>query len=123
VPAENQPEPRRSLNRLGRLFPVPGKGRRRLWHCAVSRQPSRFPKAVRDAMQATGAAATCVAVQLNGDDWEAALFFQLAGAECKADRRAIKQAKGPLAVGMESDLVETDYGAVVILRSKRTMAP
>lgn len=74
-------------------------------------------------MQATGAAATCVAVQLNGDDWEAALFFQLAGAECKADRRAIKQAKGPLAVGMESDLVETDYGAVVILRPELHTRP
>lgn len=67
-------------------------------------------------MQATGAAATCVAVQLDGNDWEAALFIQLAGAECKADRRAIKQSKGPLPVGMETDLVETDSGAVVILR-------
>ena len=67
-------------------------------------------------MQSKGAAATCVPVQLDGEDWEAALFFQLAGVECKADRRAIKQSQGPLAVGMESDLVETDSGAVVILR-------
>ena len=67
-------------------------------------------------MQAGGAAATCVAVQLDGSDWEAALFFQLAGAECKADRRALKNARGPLAVGMETDLIETDSGAVVVLR-------
>lgn len=67
-------------------------------------------------MQSNGAAATCVAVQLDGDEWEAALFFQLAGAECKADRRAIKQAQGTLPVGMESDLIETDSGAVVVLR-------
>jgi hypothetical protein len=67
-------------------------------------------------MQSNGAAATCVAVQLDGSAWEAALFIQLAGAECKADRRAIKQAKGPLPVGMETDLVETDSGAVVVLR-------
>lgn len=67
-------------------------------------------------MQAGGAAATCVAVQLDGDDWEAALFFQLAGAECKADRRALKNARGTLAVAMETDLVETDTGAVVLLR-------
>jgi hypothetical protein len=76
----------------------------------------RFPDAVRTAMHASGAAATCVAVQLDGDDWEAALFFQLAGAECKADRRAVKNARGPLAVGMDTDLIETDSGAVVLLR-------
>ena len=76
----------------------------------------RFPDPVRSAMQVGGAAATCVAVQLDGDDWEAALFFQLAGAECKADRRALKNARGPLAVGMETDLIETDAGAVVLLR-------
>lgn len=67
-------------------------------------------------MRSNGAAATCVAVQLDDNDWEAALFIQLAGAECKADRRALKQAKGPVPVGMESDLVETDTGAVVVLR-------
>jgi len=67
-------------------------------------------------MQAGGAAATCVAVQLDGQAWEAALFFQLAGAECKADRRALRNARGPLAVGMETDLIETPTGAVVILR-------
>lgn len=87
-----------------------------MWPPALRARPSRFPEAVRNAMQANGAAATCVAVQLDGDDWEAALFIQLAGAECKADRRAIKQAQGPLPVGMESDLIETDTGAVVILR-------
>ena len=87
-----------------------------MWQAVLTHRPPRFPKAVREAMQSQGAAATCVPVQLDGDDWEAALFFQLAGAECKADRRAIKQAQGPLAVGMESDLVETDSGAVVVLR-------
>lgn len=76
----------------------------------------RFPEAVASAMQASGAAATCVAVQLDGEDWEAALFFQLAGAECKADRRALAKARGPLPVGMETDLMETDHGAVVLLR-------
>lgn len=76
----------------------------------------RFPDAVRAAMQAGGAAATCVPVQLDDTDWEAALFFQLAGAECKADRRALKNARGTLAVGMETDLIETETGAVVLLR-------
>lgn len=67
-------------------------------------------------MRSNGAAATCVAVQFDGGAWEAALFFQLSGAECKPDRRAVKNAKGSLAVGMETDLIETDTGAVVILR-------
>lgn len=74
-------------------------------------------------MRSNGAAATCVAVQLDDNDWEAALFIQLAGAECKADRRALKQAKGPLPVGMESDLVETDTGAVVVLRPEAHTQP
>ncbi len=94
-----------------------------MWPPAVTAEPSRFPKPVRDAMQASGAAATCVAVQLDGEDWEAALFFQLAGAECKADRRAIKQSRGPLPVGMESDLLETDNGAVVVLRPELHTRP
>jgi hypothetical protein len=76
----------------------------------------RFPTTVRDAMLASGAAATCVPVQLDGNDWEAALFIQLAGAECKADRQAIKRARGPLPVGMETDLIETEHAAVVMLR-------
>jgi hypothetical protein len=76
----------------------------------------RFPNVVRAAMQAGGAAATCVSVQLDDAGWEAALFFQLAGAECKADRRALKNARGPLSVGMETDLVETQTGSVVLLR-------
>lgn len=121
--AESRPESRPSPNRLRRLFPGSGKRRRRLWLAGVTHQQSRFPKAVRDAMHANGAAATCVAVQLNGEAWEAALFFQLAGAECKADRRAIKQSKGPLPVGMESDLIETDHGAVVILRPELHTRP
>lgn len=87
-----------------------------MWAPALSATASRFPEVVREAMQSNGAAATCVPVQLDGSAWEAALFIQLAGAECKADRRAIRQAKGPLPVGMETDLVETDNGAVVVLR-------
>ena len=90
---------------------------------AVTAAASRFPKLVRDAMQASGAAATCVAVQLDGEAWEAALFFQLAGAECKADRRAIKQSRGPMSVGMESDLLETDHGSVVVLRPELHTRP
>ncbi len=76
----------------------------------------RFPASVRDAMHASGAMATCVPVQLESDAWEAAFFFHVAGSECKADRRAMRRATGPLAMGFESDLVETEHGAVVVMR-------
>ena len=76
----------------------------------------RFPSAVRDAMQASGAMATCVPVRLDGAEWEAAIFVQLAGAESKADRRAMATGQGPFTIGLETDLVETDHGAVILLR-------
>lgn len=67
-------------------------------------------------MLTSGAAATCVPVQLDGEAWEAAFFIQMAGAECKDDRRAIGKAAGPLPLGLETDLIETETGAVVVLR-------
>jgi hypothetical protein len=50
----------------------------------------RFPETVREAMRAGGAAATCVPVQLDGAHWETAFFFQVAGPECKEDRRVLR---------------------------------
>lgn len=77
---------------------------------------NRFPSAVRDAMHKSGAMATCVPVRLDGGGWEAAFFVQLSGAESKADRRAMTTGQGPFAMGLETDLVETEHGAVVVLR-------
>ena len=76
----------------------------------------RFPAAVRQAMRDSGAAATCVAVQLDGDDWEAALFLQLAGPECKEERRLLRRVSGSIPVGMEADVIEHANAAVVVLR-------
>ncbi len=76
----------------------------------------RFPEAVREAMRAGGAAATCVPVQLDGERWETAFFFHVAGPECKEDRRILRNTEHPLPVGLETDLIETDFAAVVILR-------
>lgn len=76
----------------------------------------RFPPGVRDAMQASGAMATCVPVQLDASHWEAAFFFQVAGPESKEDRRAMRRAGAPFAIGIETDLVETEHGAVVMMR-------
>jgi len=78
----------------------------------------RFPAAIRKAMQASGAAATCVPVQLDGEQWETAFFFHVAGPECKEDRRLMRKAGAPLQVGLESDLIETETGAVVLIRAE-----
>ena len=79
---------------------------------------NRFPRAVRDAMRASGAAATCVPVQIDGERWQAALFLQLAGPECKADRRVISRSEGPVAVGIEVDLIKDEHAGVVALRAE-----
>ena len=76
----------------------------------------RFPRPVREAMAANGAAATCVPVQLDGEDWEAALFVSLGGAESKEDRRLLRKAGGTVPLGFELDLIETESGAVVVIR-------
>jgi hypothetical protein len=76
----------------------------------------RFPAPVRAAMQASGAMATCVPVRLEGPDWEAAFFFQVAGPESRDDRRLMRRRAGAFAIGLETDLVETEHGAVVVLR-------
>jgi len=76
----------------------------------------RFPPAVRAVMHERDIAATLVPVQLDGGQWEAALFVRLAGPECKADRRVLAKAKSPLPVGVESDVIEDTSAAVVMLR-------
>jgi len=76
----------------------------------------RFPEFVRDSMRAAGAAATCLPVRLDQEHWETAFFFQLAGPECKEDRRLMQKQGGPLPAGLETDLIETEHAAVVVLR-------
>jgi hypothetical protein len=76
----------------------------------------RFPDSVRRAMRDMGSAATCVAVRLDAGAWESALFVQLAGTECDADRALIAASPRPLAVGIETDVVEHQSAAVVVLR-------
>ena len=67
-------------------------------------------------MQSSGAAATCVPVQLDGKQWETAFFFHVAGPECKEDRRLMRKAGAPLRVGLETDVIETEFGAIVVFR-------
>lgn len=83
----------------------------------------RFPLPVREAMEASGAMATCLPVQMSGEAWEAVFFFVLAGPESKEDRRVMARAGGPFAIGLETDVVTTEHGAVVMLRPELHTVP
>lgn len=82
-----------------------------------------FPQAVRMAMQAGGATVTCMPVRLDGADWEAAVFFHLAGSESKRDRQVLAKAERPFAVSIEADLLELQQASVVVLRFEVASIP
>ena len=82
-----------------------------------------FPASVREAMTASGAAATCIPVELDGAAAETAFFVNVAGPESKADRRVIRKWRGPLSLGLDSDVIETAHGAVVVLRPEVHTGP
>lgn len=67
-------------------------------------------------MRDTGADATCMSVRLDGADWESALFIKLLGKECAQDLLLLAQHRGAVPVGVETDLIEQEHGAVVLLR-------
>jgi hypothetical protein len=74
-------------------------------------------------MSDSGAMATCVPVSLDGDGWEAAFFLQVAGPESKEDRRIMRKSGGPFSIGLESDVVTTEHGAVVVIRPELHTRP
>jgi len=99
----------------------------------------RFPEAVRNAMTAGGAEATCLPVRIvDGEErldgaehdaagnidfadmhaqgWETAIFFRVAGPEAKDDRRVLRNTTGALSVGGEADLIEHSNAGVVVIR-------
>jgi len=80
----------------------------------------RFPQFVREAMTASGAMATCLPVRADGpySDWETAFFLQLAGPESKADRRTLQGSGQTFSTGIETDVIETESAAVVMLRAE-----
>ena len=83
----------------------------------------KFPVPVREAMTASGAAATCIPVELDGGAPEAAFFINLAGPESRQDRRVVRKWRGPLSLGLDSDVIETAHGAVVVLRPEVHTGP
>jgi hypothetical protein len=82
-----------------------------------------FPQAVCTAMQNSGATVTCMPVRLDTADWEAAVFFHLAGPESKRDRQALVKAERPFAVSIEADLLELQQASVVVLRFEVATIP
>lgn len=77
---------------------------------------NHFPFKVQQAMATGGSMVTCLPVQLDGRDWESAIFFQLAGKESATDLKLIRERNRPLPLSIETDLLERDNGTVVLLR-------
>lgn len=75
-----------------------------------------FPNSVCEAMQASGASITAVPVRLDDREWEAAIFFHLAGPESKADRRILAKSQRTFPIALETDLIEQAQAAVIVLR-------
>ena len=67
-------------------------------------------------MRDAGVMATCVPIRIDGGDWESAVFIDLGGDECVADREVLRQCAGPLPVTLEADVIENPLGGVVMLR-------
>ncbi len=67
-------------------------------------------------MASSGAAVTCLPVRIDGDAWETAVFFDVAGPECAGDRHVLGDPSSQVALGFEGDLIETSSGSVVVLR-------
>ncbi len=79
---------------------------------------NEFPAPIKTAMRESGAAATCVPVQIDEGVWESALFLHLAGPECKQYRRIVKTATPPLPVALEVELMAHQRAAIVMLRAR-----
>lgn len=67
-------------------------------------------------MRSSGATVTCVPVQFDDGDWEAAVFFQVGGPESKLDRRLLRRTDKPFPVGLETDVIEHSHAAITMLR-------
>lgn len=76
----------------------------------------RFPSEIIKSMGSSGAMTTCVPVEFDRDLWESAVFFELGGAECAADRAAMQSTSDTFQVALEADMIPCQTAAVVMLR-------
>lgn len=83
----------------------------------------QFPQPIRDAMRASGAAATCVPVQIDQGQWESALFLHVAGPECKQDRYILKRAATPTPATLQTELLTHASAAIVLFRLEALTVP
>ncbi len=83
----------------------------------------QFPQPIQNAMRASGAAATCVPVQIDKGQWESALFVHVAGPECKQDRYILKRAAAPIPTAVETELLTHDRAAIVLFRLEALTMP
>jgi len=67
-------------------------------------------------MRSSRAMTTCVPIEMDDSVWQTAVFFELGGKECEQDRMFLKEAKAPVQIGLEADLIEQDTASVVMLR-------
>ena len=74
-----------------------------------------FPESVQKGMRESDSTATCLPCVFDVGQWETAVFFRLIGPESKKDRRLLSQASGPIPLSLETDLIETETAAVILL--------
>ncbi len=75
--------------------------------------PTRFPDDVVVALHDSGVTVTCLPVQLDGGEWQAALFYVVPLGSPALGTGALDQ--GPFAVQFEGDLFEHEQGTVLEL--------
>ena len=74
-----------------------------------------FPESVQKGMRESDSAATCLPCVFDAGQWETAIFFRLVGPESKQDRRLLSQTTKPLPISLETDLIEAESAAVILL--------
>lgn len=74
-----------------------------------------FPESVQKGMRSHDSAATCLPCIFDAGQWETAIFFRLSGPESKNDRRLLSQTTKPIPLSLETDLIEAESAAVILL--------
>ena len=73
--------------------------------------PPKFPDEVIVALHEAGITATCMPIQIDNSDWQAAFFYILApDAPCLRDGKLLG---GPFTVALDADLHEHDNGTMI----------
>ncbi len=74
-------------------------------------------------MKESGAMTTCSMVQIDHDNWEAAVFFEVGGQECRNDRRILKRTQSAFGLTIEADVIEHSSASIFMLRFEVMVEP